>query len=389
MSKTVMFVDDESFILRSLKRLFKNEPYNVILMNSAADALDYLKNNSVDLVISDIRMPRMDGFEFLSIVKKEYPKILRVALSGFTESKTIYKLIEKNIAKLYLFKPWDNYELKLNIKRILEFEDVLMNNSLLELINNLDSIPSLPSLYLDLRKLIDNEADIDEVGKLIEMDQAISSKVLRLANSAFYGRKTGDVSHAIMGIGLNNLKSLVLASTFFKGSKEDMQEIGKLWHHSVNTNKLTIKIYEKLLGKKIPSIYGSAGLLHDIGKVILHVFYSSSYKEILENSNEDENILVSAELSKYNITHQDVGAYLLNWWELPYAYVEAAMYHHRPSDERVVNYELVAVVHLANHYSLKMMMNEKIHSYLDPRVFSKLDIKQDEVIKLVEEIMQE
>ncbi len=99
--------------------------------------------------------------------------------------------------------------------------------------------------------------------------------------------------------------------------------------------------------------------------------------------------MVSAELSKYNITHQDVGAYLLNWWELPYAYVEAAMYHHRPSDERVVNYELVAVVHLANHYSLKMMMNEKIHSYLDPRVFSKLDIKQDEVIKLVEEIMQE
>ncbi len=389
MSKTVMFVDDENFILRSLKRLFKNEPYNVVLMNSAADALEHLKNNSVDLVISDIRMPQMDGFEFLTIVKNNYPKILRVALSGFTESKIIYKLIEKNIAKIYLFKPWDNHELKLNIKRILEFEDVLMNNSLLELINNLDSIPSLPSLYLDLKKLIDNDADIEDVGKLVEMDQAISSKVLRLANSAFYGRKTGDISHAIMGIGLNNLKSLVLASTFFKGSQEDMQEISKLWQHSVNTNKLTIKIYEKLLNKKIPSIYGSAGLLHDIGKVILHVFYSSSYKELLENSNEDENMLVSAELDKYNVTHQDVGAYLLNWWELPYAYVEAAMYHHRPSDERVVNYELVAVVHLSNHYSLKMMMLEKSHSYLDPMVFSKLDIKQEDVVKLVEEIIQE
>jgi len=86
------------------------------------------------------------------------------------------------------------------------------------------------------------------------------------------------------------------------------------------------------------------------------------------------------------VTHQEVGAYLLNWWELPHSYVEAAMYHHRPSDKRVVNYELVAVVHLANYYSLKFDALENVHGYLDKRVFSKLDIKIEDVEALLEEL---
>jgi len=386
MNKVVMFVDDESFILKSLKRLMKNQPFESVYMNSGAEALLHLEQHEIDLIVTDIRMPDMDGFELLSIVKDKYPKVLRVALSGFTESKTIYKLIEKNIAKIYLFKPWDNFELKKNINRILEFEDVLTNNKLLELINNLDSLPVLPKLYQDLKALIDKDANIEEVGKLVEIDQAISSKVLRLANSAFYGRKTGSISEAIMSIGLNNLKSMVLASSIFQGSKEDMESLDKMWTHSINTNKLTLLIYEKLLHKKIPTIYGSAGLLHDIGKVILHIFYNDSYKEIINKADDGENNLVNLELDVYNVTHQDIGAYLLNWWELPHAYVEAAMYHHRPHDERIVNHELVAVVHLANYYSLKLMSLDNAHSYLDKTVFSTLGISVEDIEALIAEI---
>lgn len=381
-----MFVDDESFILKSLKRLMKNQPFDSVYMNSGSEALSYLENNKIDLIISDIRMPDMDGFELLSLVKEKYPKVLRVALSGFTESRTIYKLIEKNIAKIYLFKPWDNFELKNNIKRILDFEDVLTNNKLLELINNLDSLPVLPKLYQDLKALIDDDASIEEVGKLVELDQAISSKVLRLANSAFYGRKTGSISEAILSIGLNNLKNMVLASSIFQGNDEDLETLDRMWTHSINTNKLTLLIYEKLLKKKIPTIYGSAGLLHDIGKVILHMFYNDSYKEIIKNADDAENNLINLELDGYNVTHQDIGAYLLNWWELPHAYVEAAMYHHRPNDERIVNHELVGVVHLANYYSLKHVSMENAHSYLDKTVFSKLRITDEAVEALLAEI---
>ncbi len=386
MNKVVMFVDDEKFILKSLKRLMKNEPFESVYMNSGPEALQYLEENKIDLIVTDIRMPDMDGFELLSIIKDKYPKVLRVALSGFTESRTIYKLIEKNIAKIYLFKPWDNFELKKNINRILDFEDILTNNKLLELINNLDSLPVLPKLYQDLKALIDQDASIEEVGKLVEIDQAISSKVLRLANSAFYGRKTGSISEAILSIGLNNLKNMVLASSIFQGSKEDMENLDKMWEHSINTNKLTLLIYEKLLHKKIPTIYGSAGLLHDIGKVILHIYYNDSYKEIIKNADDAENNLINLEFEAYNVTHQDIGAYLLNWWELPHAYVEAAMYHHRPHDARIVNHEIVGVVHLANYYSLKRLSLENAHSYLDKTVFSKLEISVEDVEALIEEL---
>lgn len=383
-NKTVMFVDDEKFILRSLKRLFKNQEYQTVFMNSGQEALVYLEENKIDLLVSDIRMPDMDGFELLSKVKALYPKVLRVALSGFTESHTIYKLIEKNIAKLYLFKPWDNFELKENVKRILEFEDVLMNNELLELINNLDTLPTLPQLYYDLTKLIERDADIDEVGAMIEKDQAISSKILKLANSAFYGRKTGNISQAIMGIGLNNLKNIVISSSFFDGPAGTLGEIEKLWQHAFNTNKLTHLIYDKCLNKKIPSIYGSAGLLHDIGKVILHLFYQDSYKELMVEARKEEASLTGLELDFYKVTHQDLGAYLLNWWELPFAYVEAAMFHHRPSDDRVINYEIVAVVHLANYYSLNKLTPDGTLNYLDVRVFSELEIKREDVEALLE-----
>lgn len=386
MNKTVMFVDDENFILKSLKRLMKRQEFNSVYMNSGKEALEYLESNSVDLIVTDIRMPDMDGFELLSIVKEKYPKILRVALSGFTESKTIYKLIEKNVAKIYLFKPWDNFELKKNINRILEFEDILTDYKLLELINNIDSLPVLPKLYQDIKRLMDADASIEEIGKVVEMDQGISSKVLRLANSAFYGRKTGNITEAIMGIGFNNLKNMVLASSIFSGSKTEMEYLDRMWQHAINTNKLTLMIYEKLLDKKMPTIYGSAGLLHDIGKVILHLFYSESYTEIVKNADSEDNNLINLELDAYNVTHQEVGAYLMNWWELPHAYVETAMYHHRPSDERVVNYELVAVVHLANYYSLKTVDLENVHGYLDSRVFTKLDIKKEDVEALLDEL---
>jgi len=385
-SKVVLFVDDEKFILRSLKRLFKNEKYKTVFISNGQEALDYLGANRVDLIVSDIRMPGMDGYELLSEVKKRHPKVLRVALSGFTESKIIYKLIAKNIAKLYLFKPWDNNELKENIKRILEFEDVLMNNDLLELINNLDQLPALPKLYHDLTDLIERDADIEDVGRVIEKDQAISSKVLKLANSAFYGRKTGDLSQAIMGIGLNNLKNIVLSSSFIKGPPAILEEVNTLWEHSINTNRLTHLIYEKCLKKKMPGVYGSAGLLHDIGKVILHLFYTDSYHDLLKEARLNESLLVGLELDKYNVTHQDIGAYLLNWWELPFAYVEAAMFHHRPFDKRIINHELIAVVHLADYYSMTHLIGDGTQNELDEKVFEFLDIQEKDVLALVEKM---
>lgn len=329
-------------------------------------------------------MPEVDGAALLTEVKAKYPRIVRVALCGFSESRIIQKLIEKNVAKLYMFKPWDDFEFKLNLKGILELKYMMMNQYLLDLLDKLETLPSLPKIYYDISELIDSGADISDVSKIVEQDQAIASKVLKLANSAFYGRKTGNLNQAIMGIGLNNLKNIVLSTSLFAGPPELMGEVEVLWQHAVNTNRLTHMIYDQLLDKKMPSIYGSAGLLHDIGKLILHLFYQNTYQKVLDEARSLENALVEYEVEYFNVTHQDLGAYLLNLWELPYAYVEAAMFHHRPSDKRVINYELVAVTHLANYYSIMEMTPDDTQNYLDPTVFTSLDISKESVDRLVE-----
>lgn len=383
--KVVLFVDDEEFILRSLKRLFKRESYHSVFFSSAREVIDYLEDHHVDLIVTDIRMPDMDGYQLLTIIKDKHPGILRVALSGYTESKMIYNLIEKNLAKLFIFKPWDSIDLKNSIMNILEFESILRSKNILELINNLDSLPVLPEMYIKVSELIDHNADIKDVASVVSNDQAIALKILKLANSAFYGRKTGDLNEAIMGIGLNNLKNIILGNAIFKGPPNILQKLEKVWEHSVRTNKFVHLIYNNFLNKKIPSIFGSVGLLHDIGKVIFLLYFDDSYDELTNQNHNDEGSIISEEKHVYHVTHQELGAYLLNWWELPFAYVETALYHHRPSSDAVINKELLYVIHLANFYSMKYHCNKGSEDYLDPKAFSFLEIDRDQLEKVLQE----
>lgn len=380
MNKKLLVVDDERTILRGLEKLFVSEPYDTVYLTNGAEALEFLEHNRIDMIISDTHMPDMDGEILLAEVKRNYPDVIRVALCHISENRRIAKLIEKGLATQYVFKPWNDAELKMSIHSILDMTSRLLDETNLGMINKLEELPSLPTLYHELSELMENDADIDDVSALIARDQAIASKILKLANSAFYGRKTGNINQAIMTMGLNNVKNIVLNNSFFKNSSEAMD---KLWQHTIDTNRLCIAIYDKCLNKRIPSLFGSAGLLHDIGRVILYMFYEAEYLPLLEEATTTEETLINLELKYFHSTHQEIGAYLLNSWELPYAYVEAAMFHHRPMDERIINQELVAVVHLADYYASKILSPDGTHNLLDQGVFERLNITRQEVEALV------
>lgn len=111
MHRRILFVDDEIQILKSLTRAFINTDYQIFTANSGADALSILKNQEVDMIVSDMRMPDMDGYELLYKVKNDYPEIKRVILSGYADEKLIYKALQQNIAQHYVSKPWKNDKL--------------------------------------------------------------------------------------------------------------------------------------------------------------------------------------------------------------------------------------------------------------------------------------
>ncbi len=104
--KTVLFVDDEEKILNSLKRGLLDEPYNSLFANSGEEALEILKENDVHVLVTDMRMPEMSGLELLKIVKEDYPHIVRVVLSGYTQITTLLTAINQGEIYKYITKPW-------------------------------------------------------------------------------------------------------------------------------------------------------------------------------------------------------------------------------------------------------------------------------------------
>ncbi len=380
--KVILFVDDENLILRGLKKIFDDNSHHYVYKNSAIEALEYMKEKSVDLLCTDIVMPEIDGFKLLRRVKELYPETIRVALTSMNNNQVIKQLVNENLAQLYQFKPWHDIELKRNVFKILNMKSAMYSKETLQLLQSLNSLPTLPKIYNELSEMMIKDEPIDEISNIIEEDPSITSVILRVANSAFYGRKTGSIHQAIMNIGLNNLKLIVLANSVFQELTEDMGMLMDIWVHATNTNKLVTAIYSECLKKPIPSLFASVGLLHDIGKVILYHNYDD-YREILSQSIETKQSLIELEHDKLGVSHQDLGAYLLNLWDLPFAYVEVAMFHHRPMDHRIINRELVAVAHLAHYYSA-IYLKENDGIELDTKVFALLKLDDQCVERMIE-----
>ena len=376
MKKNILFVDDEKQILRAVKRFFIQKDFDVFLADSGEEALKILENEDIHLIISDVRMPKMDGFELLKRVKEKYPATLRLILSGYVEENLVLKAIQNGLAKMYLTKPWDNEKLLETIERIFELEDILNHKDLLAVLNKMEGLPTILKIYNKLQSYIKNDRDIKEIAEIIEMDQSIAARVLHVANSAFYGVQTGSVQKAIVYLGLANIKNIVFTTSIFEASQSAIKStINKemYWQHANLTNKITNFLYEKVICKKLPHTYGAAGLLHDIGKIAL-LNYFVNCKKVFPNSDSIKS-LEDIE-NAVNVPHEKLGGCLLNWWEIPYPIVESALYHHNPLDDKIINKEIVCVVHIANYYSWELLGRPKDIN-LAPKVFKYLGIEKE------------
>lgn len=378
--KRILFVDDEVQILKSLTRLFIDTEYEVLTVESGEGALKVLENEEVNLIISDMRMPYMDGYQLLRIVREKYPKILRVILSGYADEKIVFKALQQNVAKLYMLKPWINDIMLKVVEQIFETEDVLSNSDLLLLINNIQELPTIKSSHQRIIGMIEKDADIAEISLEIERDQSISSKILHIANSAFYGVKTGSVKQAVSYLGLQNIRNLILSTSIIDSmtiSGMGADYVEDLWNHASLTNKLLLFIYNNCLKKKIPEVANSSGLLHNIGVVFMLKSFSNNYLKLIIKSEKEGLDLIELEKAEFKVTHQETGGYLLRWWDLPFPIVEAALYHHNPFDERIVNSELVIAVHIAQKYASDMRKVPQLTRFL-PETFLRIGLNRAE-----------
>jgi len=138
---TTLIVDDEEFVLKSIYRVLRNEDYQVLTAQSAEEGLAMLKDHDVHLVISDQKMPGMNGIDFLKRIKREYPQILTIMLTGNAEIEIVMNAINEAGVYKFILKPWNDNNLKVTIKRALEtLELIWERDSLLEEVKTRDAI---------------------------------------------------------------------------------------------------------------------------------------------------------------------------------------------------------------------------------------------------------
>lgn len=170
---TILCVDDEKSILNSLKRLLRKEEYRILTASSGEEGFEILKENDVHLVISDQRMPQMSGTEFLGKVKSEYPDVMRIILSGYTDVDSITEAVNKGHIYKFLLKPWNDQNLKLEIKQALEQCDLIQTNKRLHQ-KVLEQNEELRRINEDLEDMVkERTKDLEIQNQALELSYAI------------------------------------------------------------------------------------------------------------------------------------------------------------------------------------------------------------------------
>lgn len=388
MANSILFVDDEKPILRALYRTFQNEDCDLYFAESGEEALQILTDHSIEIVVSDMRMPSMDGHQLLQKIKTLYPETIRLILSGFAEREKVFRLLLDGSAQMYLVKPWNNQELVALLENILQLQSILKEKCLLDTVGTGESLPTLPSIYTHLCSLIEKDADMKDIVAMVESDPVIAGKVLKMANSAYMGVKVGSVQQAVAYLGLGVLKDLVLTTSVFTLSnaagREIRTELSLLHKHAQSVNQIVSMLYQAVHNKRLPEEQASVGLLHDLGMIAMVKQFSTRYVDEIRSEQANCSLTFQdKEKEIFQISHAELGGYLLRWWQLPYPLVETALFHHEPLNPYVVNKNLLCLVHIADQYSWKNLLPETPPCDIQEEIWEAAEISPQECERLI------
>lgn len=384
MTKRLLFVDDETMVLDGLRRSLHSmrQEWEMHFVNTAAAALEALGKEPYDAVVSDMRMPLMDGAQLLEQVKERYPDMVRMILSGQSSREAMYRSISP--AHQFLSKPSDPQELVARLSQAFAMRDLLANQSLKTVISRLRSIPSLPTLYEELTAALQKEdPSMSQIAKIISKDVGMAAKILQLANSAFVGSsgRVSSLSQAMSLIGTETVRTLVLSVhvfSQFENNKQVTANLPALWDHSVAVSALAQRIANsESCAKTMVEESFTAGLLHDIGKVVLLAEVPREYHQVFEMNPANKD----AERQQLGCTHAEVGAYLMSIWGLPLSLVHAVAFHHRPGETAESHFSSLTAVHAADAIASATDTSPlNRDAELDPSYIERLGLTERETI---------
>jgi putative nucleotidyltransferase with HDIG domain len=331
--KSILFVDDEPNVLAGLRNLLRSRrtTWDMVFACGGEEAIKLLDARSFDVIITDMRMPRIDGVGVLNQAKKRHPRAIRMILSGQTELEAAMRSVF--LAHRFLSKPCDPRMLDSVLERASKVNDLLEDPELRAEAGNVAMLPAAPGVFLALSEVLEKpEAALKDVVCIVEGDTALCAKILQLVNSAFFGlpRRVGSITEAVNYLGITVIKNLALALETFAGAEGD-QRRAALQRHSLLTAKIARGLFRSNHARAEEAFV--AGLLHDIGRLLP--------RRAAAAGPEDR--------------HARLGAYLLGLWGLPHPIIEAVAFHDNPRGLGHTGFELVDAVYIAEGLSAELV----------------------------------
>jgi len=347
--RRILFVDDEAAVLEGLRNaLRKNRKrWDMVFVTGGEDALSALRAAPFDVVVSDMRMPGMDGPALLSRVREEFPAVARLVLSGHAEQAVMLRALP--LAHQYLSKPCDIGLLTTTLERTCELKAIVSNDALRIVMGAIDKLPSPPAIFWDLNAaLAKAETSIADIALIIERDPATSARVLRFVNAACFGlsRQITAIPQAVSYLGIELIRNLVLTAHLVETIK-NLPPPRKIPCDILQGHALAVaRVAKRIAPRELASTAFTAGLLHDVGHVVIALSLEAELDQILRTVAAGAS-LVDTEREVLGFTHAEAGAYLLGLWGLPEPIVRAVAHHHSPARAGDTGLGLAGLVHVS------------------------------------------
>ncbi len=336
MKPAILFVDDEANILQGLRRMLRGmrSEWDMDFAEGGEIALSKLSGKTFDVVVTDMKMPGMNGAELLDQVSALYPRSIRLILSGEADTEATFRTIKTS--HQFLPKPSNSERLAEIIKATLQRRDSLGDEKLQTLVTAVGCLPVSQAAGEALNDLIEQEsASIDQAADIFALDPALTAKVIQLANSAYFGIGDPVVSPkaAVNLLGWDVLRVLLLKhalgtaypaganKAIYESTMAQAQDVSELagWIASqegadqadVNRAQLT-------------------GLLQGLGRLVLCAAGAEDYAKVPALVTAGKTI-GEAEYEIFGEHHWTLGAYLAQLWALPQPVVDAIRFLHQPS----------------------------------------------------------
>jgi putative nucleotidyltransferase with HDIG domain len=374
--RRVLFVDDERLVLDGLRRMLHayRHTWQMGFAEGGSAALEMMMGTPYDVVVTDMRMPDIDGLALLALVRARLPESVRIVLSGHADLEVAVSAA--SVAHQFLSKPCSAADLADTVDRATRLRDVLDSAPMRRLLGSVGSLPLTPRMYTKLSAVLrDASSSVEAVAAIVQEDAGLAAKLLQLANSAFFGARHSicSVRAAVAYVGLRALPGLVLSleiSRDLGGGPEIEAWLEGQQQHAVVTARIAASISPS---PAVAEVAFTAGLLHDIGRLVLAARAPEVHGRLSARGRSESRPVWTLEEEELGGSHAALGAYLLGLWGLPTAVVEAVARHHRPFLGPAAVLDAPLVVHLAQAFADELGAVPSVENAgLDPVVVQRL-----------------